>query len=310
MPAKVAVVGSVNIDMVVRSQRIPAVGETVTGGAFVMAHGGKGANQAVAAARLGAQVTLVANVGNDIFGHEALEGFRHEGIVTDFVGCDASQATGVALILVDHRGANLISVAPGANFTLSAAQVRAAAPAIAAAKVLLVQLETSLDTVRTACQIARDAGVAVVLDPAPAAPLDDDLLRLVSVIKPNETEAAHLTGISVSDRASAEAAGRALLARGAQNAIITLGAEGSVLVTQGETLHVPSVPIQAVDTTAAGDAYSGGLAFRLAAGDSLRDAVAYASLVGAMAATKLGAQPSMPTAPELAAFAAQHGRKI
>ena len=205
---RIVVVGSSNTDMVVKSERIPVPGETVVGGEFVMAAGGKGANQAVAAARLGAEVTFVAKVGDDLFGNQAVEGYRREGILTDWILKDPHSHTGVALILVDAQGENSISVASGANHALTPEDVRLAAERIRAADVLLLQLETPLDTVACAVELAAEAGVATVLDPAPApdAPLDGALLSNVTYLTPNESEAQRLTGIAVDDEASARAA--------------------------------------------------------------------------------------------------------
>jgi len=305
---KIVVVGSVNTDMVVKSPRIPAVGETVTGGHFVMAAGGKGANQAVAAARLGAQVTFVAKVGQDVFGDQALAGFRREGINTEFVRRDAQQATGVALILVDGAGRNLISVAPGANFALSPEEVQQAAAAIRAADVVLLQLEIPLDSVRMAAEIAAAAGVPVILNPAPAAPVDDAMLRHVHLLTPNETEAQQLTSVAVNDEAGARTAAAKLLARGAANVIVTLGAEGALWGSRAGFTRFTAARVDAVDTTAAGDAYNGGLAYALGLGQPLEEAARWAGLVGSLATTKLGAQPSMPTLDEVQRFAAEQGK--
>ena len=301
---KIVVVGSVNTDMVVKSSRIPAVGETISGGRFVMAAGGKGANQAVAAARLGAEVTFVAKVGHDVFGDQALANFRREGIRIERIGRDRQQATGVALILVDGQGRNLISVAPGANFTLMPEEVQQAADAIRAADVLLLQLEVPLDSVRTAAEIAAAAGVRVILNPAPAAPLDDALLRHVSLLTPNETEAQQLTGVTVNDESGARSAAAKLMARGVGQVIVTLGAGGSLLLSRGGSQHFPATPVEAIDTTAAGDAFNGGLACALGQGRPLEEAIAWANCVGALATTRLGAQPSMPTLEELQQFLA------
>jgi ribokinase len=302
-PAQIVVVGSVNTDMVVKAQRIPAVGETVTGGQFVLAAGGKGANQAVAAARLGAQVTLGAKVGQDIFGDQAVENFGREGILTDFVLRDAQSATGVALILVDHEGRNLISVAAGANFALRPRDVDLAAQRIRTADVVLLQLEVPLDTVAYTAELAARAGVRVILDPAPAAPLEDSLLRNIAVPTPNEPEAEQLTGIAVRDEASAHAAAGGLLDRGVGQVLITLGAKGAFWADRHQSRHFPPAKVEAVDSTAAGDAFNGGLAVALAECRPMDEAVRQASLAGALAATRLGAQPSLPTRSELAAFA-------
>lgn len=302
---RIVVVGSVNADMVVKSARIPAPGETVTGGRFVMAAGGKGANQAVAAARLGAEVTLVAKVGQDLFGDQAIENYRREGILTDGILRDPKNATGVALILVDERGENLISVASGANHALSPEEVSQAADRIRSADVLMLQLEIPMETVCRAAHLATEAGVTVILDPAPAAPLPDGLLQNVTYLTPNESEAERLTGIRVTNEASAERAGRQLVAAGARYVLVTLGAKGALLVTAEQCLLIPSQPVTAVDTTAAGDAFNGGLAWALGQGIKLEEAIRWACLTGALSATRLGAQPSLPTREELERFAQQ-----
>ncbi len=221
---RIVVVGSVNTDMVVKGQRLPAPGETVTGGRFVMVAGGKGANQAVAAARLGAEVTLVAKVGSDVFGDQAVEDFRREGIHTEWLLRDPEHATGVALILVDRAGENMISVAAGANAALSPAEVDQAGECIRAADVLMLQLEIPLDAVCRAARIAAADDVPVILDPAPAAPLPEQLWKHLTYVTPNESEAERLTGIDVHDEDTARLAAGRLLECGARCAIITLGA--------------------------------------------------------------------------------------
>jgi ribokinase len=269
-----------------------------------MAAGGKGANQAVAAARLGAEVTLVARTGRDLFGDQAIADYRKEGIVTDWIVRDQDLPTGVALILVDDQGENLISVASGANNALSPQDVEKAAGQIRAADVVLLQLEVPMETVEFTARLASEAGVVVVLDPAPApaAPLPASLLQHVTYVKPNETEAERLTGLEVRDEASARRAAGRLLEGGAQNVIITLGARGAFWMSPKQSGVVPGYPVEALDSTAAGDAFSGGLACALARGLSLEEAVRYASLVGALSVTRLGAQPSLPTAAEVNAY--------
>ncbi len=298
---RIVVVGSSNTDMVVKSRRLPAPGETVTGGQFLLAAGGKGANQAVAAARLGAEVTFVAKVGSDMFGDQAIAGYQKEGILTDFILRDSREATGVALILVDESGENLISVASGANHALTPADVQGAAERIRAADIVVVQLEIPLDTVEFAARLAAEAGVPVVLDPAPAPdqPLPAALLAHVAYVKPNENEAERLTGVRVVDEFTARQAAEKLLTAGARHAIVTLGAKGALWVSPGASGFVPGHRVQALDTTAAGDAFSGALACSLARGASLEAAVRYASLVGALSVTRLGAQPSLPTEEEV-----------
>lgn len=303
--ARIVVVGSVNTDMVVKSERIPGPGETVTGGRFFMPAGGKGANQAVAAARLGAQVALVAKVGNDMFGHQAIENFRKEGINTDHITLDSEIHTGVALILVDRQGENSISVAPGANFAITKFEVDAAADAIRSADAVMLQLEIPMAVVQHAAALAAEAKVTVILDPAPAAPLPEGLLRLVTVLTPNESEAERLTGIPVSDEASARKAAAALRQAGARQVIITCGTKGALVSTAEMEALVPSFEVEAVDSTAAGDAFNGGLAAALAGGTPLVEAVRQAAMVGALSVTKMGAQPSLPTAEDVRAFAAR-----
>jgi len=301
---RIVVVGSVNTDMVVKGRRLPSPGETVTGGQFVMAAGGKGANQAVAAARLGAQVTLVAKVGQDVFGDQAIDNFRREGIQTNCLLRDEQNATGVALILVDEHGENLISVASGANHALTPPEIRNAADCICSANVLMLQLETPIETVCEAAKIASEAGVSVILDPAPAAPLSEDLLRHVDYLTPNESEAEQLTGIPVADERAARQAAEQLLAAGAKNVLLTMGAKGALVARAGQAMMIPAPAISAVDTTAAGDAFNGGLAWALGNGMELAAAVRQASFVGALSATRLGAQPSLPTKDELERFIA------
>jgi len=296
----VVVVGSSNTDMVVKTKNIPGVGETVTGGEFVMAAGGKGANQAVAAARLGAKVTFVAKVGQDIFGDQAVEGYRAEGILTDCIFRDPENATGVALILVDEHGENLISVASGANHALTTEEVEQAAERIQTADLLMLQLDVPMNVVCRAAELAAGAGVPVILDPAPApdTPLPTSLLRHVTYLTPNETEAQKLTGLTVEDESSARQAAQKLLEQGARNVVVTLGAKGTLAVG-GAALFLPAQAVEALDSTAAGDAFNGGLAVALARGEALSEAVRQASLVGAVSVTRMGAQPSLPTEEEI-----------
>lgn len=299
---RIVVVGSVNTDMVVKGQRLPGPGETVTGGQFVMAAGGKGANQAVAAARLGAEVTLAAKVGCDVFGDQAVENFRREGIGTECLLRDEKHSTGVALILVDEGGENLISVASGANHAFSPQEIGEAAGCIRSADVLMLQLEIPLETVCEAARIASEAGVSVILDPAPAVALPKDLLRHVDYLTPNESEAEQLTGIAVTDEATARQAAEQLLAAGARHVIVTMGAKGALVAEAGQAVMISATQVKAVDTTAAGDAFNGGLAWALGSGMTLEQAVRQASFVGALSATRLGAQPSLPTRDELERF--------
>ena len=299
---KIVVVGSSNTDLIVRAARLPGPGETVLGGDLATAAGGKGANQAVAAARLGADVAFVARVGQDMFGQGALEAFRREGLNTGYVTRDAEAPSGVALIVVGPDAQNLIAVAPGANSRLTPADVQAAQPAIAAANVMLLQLEIPLETVLAAAQAGRAAGLTVILNPAPAQPLPDEVLAAVDLLTPNETEAALLAGAS-----EPEAAAAALLARGVRTVIVTLGEAGALVAAgPGDMARAPGFHVEAVDTTAAGDAFNGGLAVALARGELLRAAVRYAQAVAALSVTRLGAQPSLPRAAEVAQFLEEH----
>lgn len=304
MTKKIVVVGSSNTDMVIKMEHLPKPGETLLGGDFIMADGGKGANQAVAATRLGGDVTFVARVGSDIFGSEAVDKFTKEGMNTDHVLVDDKAPSGIALIFVDLKGENSIAVASGANNKLSPADVANAADQISTANVLLMQLETPVETVRAAAKLAHDNDVTVILNPAPARTLDDDLLKLISIITPNESELEQLSGLPVVDPTSAEKAARVLLDRGIETVIVTMGAQGSFLLTADRAVMIPSKAITAEDTTAAGDAFNGALAFALADGMPLEEALQFSNYTGALSATKMGAQPSMPTYNEVKAFGA------
>lgn len=303
---RIVVVGSSNTDLVVRCPRAPAAGETVLGSGFFISAGGKGANQAVAAARLGAEVWFVARVGDDLFGRQAIAGLTAEGVHCDFVAVDPTYPSGVALIVLEEQGQNRIVVALGANEKLTAADVDKAGAIIASAGVLLVQLETPLETVFHAVAVAAKAGVPVILNPAPGRPLPAELLPLVSIITPNESEAELLTGVRVSDGAHVREAAVRLHRTGVKNVIITLGAKGAFFFDGSDGVLVPGFPVRAVDTTAAGDAFNGALAVGLVRGLALPEAVRYANAAAALAVQRLGAQPSLPRAAEVEAFLAGH----
>ncbi len=295
----IVVIGSSNTDMIIQLDHLPRPGETILGGEFTTAAGGKGANQAVGAARAGGQVTFVARVGRDMFGDQAIAGFQRDGIATEFVFRDQTAPSGVALIFVARDGENSIAVAGGANGKLSPADVRKAKEVIAKASAVVMQLETPLETVQAAAGLAAKAGVRVILNPAPAQRLPDSLLRQVSILTPNETEAELLTGIKVTDEATAGQAADQLLAKGVQTVILTLGAKGALVATKESKQRVPGFKIKAVDTTAAGDIFNGALAVALSEGQLLLDAVRFACAAAAISVTRLGAQPSAPKRKEI-----------
>lgn len=296
-PPRITVVGSLNTDLVIRTPRFPAAGETVTGGEFATFPGGKGANQAVAAARLGARVAMVGCVGGDDFGRRLLAGLQGEGVDVTLVRVDPESASGTALIMVDPTGQNTIVVAPGANRRLRPGDVARAEGLIARSSVLLLQLEVPIDAVLAAARLAHTRGVRVVLDPAPAPPrpLPPELYQLVDVINPNEVEARALSGVAVTDDAGAAAAAGRLLRAGARAAVIKLGARGAFVHDGSSGTPVPGFHVEAVDTTAAGDAFAGALAVALAGEKDLIEAVRFANAAGALSVMTRGAQPSLPS---------------
>jgi ribokinase len=306
MKPKIVVIGSANVDMIVRTERIPKMGETVLGGNFLQSRGGKGANQAVAAARLGAEVTFVARLGKDHFGQDAIAAYAKEGITTKYIVQDDEEPTGVALIMIDSKGEDIICVAPGANGKLSTEDVIKAEAAIKSADCLLLQLEIPLKTVEFAIRLASKYHVLVILNPAPMVKLSEELLEKVDVLTPNETEAALLTGNYVSH--PRDLLTTIKMKQGIKNVIITMGKEGAY-ISGVHSPHVPAFPVEAEDATGAGDAFNGGLAVALARADSLEAAVRYANAVGALATTRLGAQSSLPTALEVDTFIKKNEEK-
>lgn len=288
------------MDLIAYAPRLPAPGETLMGTRFQTGYGGKGANQAVAAARLGAAVAMVARVGGDVFGADMLANFAAQGIDVAHVLRTEGVSSGVAPIAVDDAGRNAIIVVAGANALLTPADVDAAAPAIRRARVLLCQLEVPLETSLRALTLAREAGVLTILNPAPAPEaLPDAMLRVSDLVCPNESEASAISGIPVTDAASAEAAGRVLVGRGARAAIVTLGAAGCLYVSASETWRAPAPVVTAVDTTGAGDCFLGSLAFFLARAAGLRDAAIRAAAVAALSVQRPGTQTSYPYAADL-----------
>lgn len=300
---RIMVVGSSNTDMVVKMDRLPHRGETVLGGRFITVPGGKGANQAVAAARLGASVTFVGRLGMDGLGDSALANLEAEGIDTRWVVRDPDEASGVALILVDACGENIIAVASGANSRLAPADVEAASDVVSECSALLLQLETPLDTVEYAARLARERGVDVILNSAPMPPdgLPRHLLELVDVIVPNESETRTLLGLDPGAEID-ECAARELPLMGIERAVITLGSRGAMVLTDGMIEIVPAPVVEAADATAAGDAFTGALAVGLSSGMDLVAAAGLAVKAASLSVTRIGAQSSLPTAEELARF--------
>ena len=291
MSAKIVVVGSFNTDLIAYMQRMPRPGETVHGDAFHTGAGGKGSNQAVAAARLGADVTFIGRVGSDVFAELAHDIWNAEGINTDFVARDESVATGVAPIFVDGGGENSIVVVLGANLRIAKADIDAARERIAEADILIAQLEINLDMVHYALLTAKELGVATILNPAPAARLSPETLGLADFLTPNETELESLCDGAVDD---IEAAARSLLTREDQKAVVTLGANGAQVVSRDSSARQPTFSVDVVDTTGAGDAFNGGLAVALAEGMALEDAVRFANAAAALCVTKPGTAASTP----------------
>ncbi|MCU0541602.1 MAG: ribokinase [Oscillatoriaceae cyanobacterium Prado104] len=291
----VIVFGSINADLAVKTPRLPQPGETVTGSNFCTSGGGKGANQAVAAARLGIPTHIIGRVGSDRFAEELLTNLQSYGLNTDNISIDKDTNSGIAIIAVDDRGQNNIIVIPGANNNVGETDLESLKKLLPGATSLLLQLEISLPIVQKAAVIASEAGVRVILDPAPArSNLPVELYPLIDIITPNEVEAGQLVGFPVNDAESAMLAGKELRRRGVRNAIVKLGAKGAVCVTETDSIFVPAFAVEAVDTVAAGDAFNGGLAAGLDVGLSVSEAVVWGAAAGALCATKKGAQTAMP----------------
>lgn len=294
---KIVVVGSANTDMVVRVNEIPELGETVLGGDFVTAQGGKGANQAVAAARLGAEVTFVTRLGSDDFGKRSFSAYQAEGIHTQYIAWDPVAPSGVALILVNKQGENIIAVAPGANGNLSPTDVQAAEIAFETADVILVQLEVPLESVQTTIDLARKHHIRVILNPAPAMRLPKEMLQSIDFLTPNEGELSVITGYPYN--ASSSVGKEFQIQNKLKALIVTIGSQGARVLADQIDEIVPGFPVEPVDTVAAGDAFNGGLAVAIARGDDLLGAVRFANAVGALTVTRAGAQPSLPRIEEV-----------
>jgi ribokinase len=300
----VVVFGSINMDLVVRTPRLPAPGETLTGYTFFAAPGGKGANQAVACARLGAPTRMVGRVGDDLFGEQLRTSLRSYGVQDDGV-LTTPGPSGVALIAVDDTAENTIVIVPGANGAVSSADIPRLEQALDGARTLLLQLEVPIETVVAAARAAHTRGVTVILDPAPALSLPDELYTLADIITPNEHEATTLTGIAVHDDQGAIAAARALIARGARRVALKLGARGALTADAEGEQFWPPFNVTPVDTVAAGDAFNGGLAVALSEGRSFNEAIRWGLAAGALSVTRYGAQPSMPERDEVLTLLAQ-----
>ena len=299
---QILVVGSCNTDMVIKAAHLPRPGETILGGTFFMNPGGKGANQAVAIARLGGPVTFICKTGSDIFGHQSQQLFEEEGINTSYVFSDSGNPSGVALITVDEKAENCIVVASGANANLLPSDLEKAEEAIERADLVLMQLEVPMETVCFVADIAWQKGKKVILNPAPAHPLPADLLRHLYLITPNETEAEMITGVKITDESSAAEAARALSGMGVQHVIITLGSKGALIYSNGKAEMVPALKVEAVDTTAAGDVFNGALTVALSEGRSLKEAARFACKASAISVTRVGAQSSAPYRNEVDIF--------
>ncbi len=295
---KIFVLGSANTDMVVKAKKLPLPGETILGGTFLMNAGGKGANQAVAAARLGGRVTLVAKVGNDIFGKQTINGLQQERIDTRFVFIDNETPSGTALIMVNEEGENCIAVAPGANANLLPADILTVQD-IAEAEIILMQLEIPMETIAAVVKIARRNNQKVILNPAPAQKLDDELMSGLFLITPNETEASILTGIKVIDEATAAEAAAVFLKKGVQHVIITLGKQGAYFQSETLKLKVVAPPVTAKDTTAAGDTFNGAITVAITEKMNWEQTIKFAVEAASISVTRMGAQSSIPYRKEI-----------
>lgn len=303
--SKVVVFGSINIDLVVKTPRLPVPGETLLGKEFFTTPGGKGANQAVALARLGVPTQIVGRVGGDSFGEQLISSLQTAGVQTNDVLVDESVSSGIAAIAVADQGKNQIIIVRGANGRVDPTDVERLAKLLPSASVLLLQLEIPLDAVLAAAKAAQQAGVTVILDPAPVRTVPDELYGLIDIITPNEIEAGELVNLTVNEPQSAATAAAVLRQKGVKNVIVKLGDRGVVCATESETFFVPAFAVTAIDTVAAGDAFNGGLAAALVTGLTLRQAVVWGAAAGALATTKSGAQSAMPDREAFDAFLAK-----
>lgn len=302
MERRITVVGSANVDMIMKLERLPRPGETVTGGAFRQVFGGKGANQAVAAARAGGDVTFIAGVGDDDFGRAAIQNFQQDGIDTEYIVVAAGVATGCALILIDNKGENSIAVAPGANYALPPSHIDACAETLRASDLIIMQREIPAPTIQAVLSLAEAAGVPVQFNFAPVHTDGLSVSAAMTTLIVNEIEAAMLTGLPVETPEEAERAADALRTQGPACVVVTLGADGAIIVSETVHARVPAFSVIPVDTTAAGDVFCGAFAVAIVEGQSLPDAARFASAAAAICVTRLGAQPSVPRREEIEAF--------
>ena len=294
MKQKIVVIGSSNTDMVIKTGHLPVPGETILGGTFFMNAGGKGANQAVAAARLNGLVTFICKTGADLFGERSVQLYKEEGIDTTYISADPNLQSGVALIMVDASGENCIAVAPGANAALHANALQGATAEIQNAAIILMQLEIPVATIEHVASLAAHHGRTVILNPAPATHLPDALLKNISILTPNKGEAELLTGIKITVGKTMQEAASVLHRKGVETIVITLGAQGAFISSSAMQEQIPAPLVEAVDTTAAGDVFNGALAVALSEGASLRDAVLFGCNAAALSVTRLGAQAAAP----------------
>ena len=291
---KILVIGSSNTDMVIKTKKLPVPGETILGGTFLMNPGGKGANQAVAAARLGGKVRFITKRGNDLFGNQAVGLFMREGIDTEYIVKDPELPSGVALITVDENGENSIVVAPGSNGNLLHEDIPMTVFESEKTEILLLQLEIPMETVEYSAIVATEHNIKVILNPAPACQLSGKLLKYIWLITPNETEAEILTGVTITDIASVKRAAKIIRQAGVKNVIITMGESGAFVMSEDFSELIPGIKVTPVDTTAAGDVFNGALAVALAEGQEIKDAVLFANKAASIAVTRMGAQASAP----------------
>lgn len=301
---RILVIGSSNTDMTIKSDNLPLPGQTILGGRFVMGPGGKGANQAVAAKRLGGNVEFICKVGHDIFGKNAADGYKKEGIDISHI-LYSTEPSGVALILVDKTGENVISVAPGANGDLSVEDIESIANVIKEADYLILQLEIPTDAVIRAAKIAHEAGVYVILNPAPACRLPNELFQYISLITPNQTETELMTGVKLINEQSFITAVENLNRMGVKDVIITLGSKGSLVCYNGKNEFVPAIKVDAVDATAAGDTFCGAVCVALSQGKNLKEAAVFATKAASLTVQKMGAQDSIPSINDINMFSNQ-----